>query len=469
MNNDIFSIINNKYSTSFLKLSSYLGKNDSKDNKNNDKNDTDNKKRKSRKECRYLLKSPYAFQFHRKHSYAFAVAVFLIVNYSQFHHELIKCVNYFNNKETVRDDLVNVCLSYPFILQCDNNNISKWEQPQQQQQPPGFSREAPRIYILYYRWIHWIMFLISVIYGLLGQITTTNENLPQNLLIITHVYENKEKRDKSERNMQIENSGNSSSSSSSTPQKCNKKIKKNNSKFFQQQQQQQDREEETLSSAFLDSKNVGDKEEEEYNNNKTSKIDKYFIDPNDIKIISGWLRKTIFSLLVYIFADITIFYFLNYYIFHNKFLTLPISSYPYERNVPYFTDYISRLFPPFAYCEIEDVHELHNGRNDIFGCHLTHMELYEKVFFIFWIWLSIAILMALVSLFNILLYFSPIKRWGLWRQLRSEDKLISYTINRALFRDLSFADVYFLNHCRDFLNREEFIILFFKYIKEKLP
>ncbi|RXG54869.1 hypothetical protein Avbf_18409 [Armadillidium vulgare] len=327
MNNDIFSIINNKYSTSFLKLSSYLGKNDSKDNKNNDKNDAENKKRKSRKECRYLLKSPYAFQFHRKHSYAFAVAVFLIVNYSQFHHELIKCVNYFNNKETVRDDLVNVCLSYPFILQCDNNNISKWEQPQRQQQPPGFSREAPRIYILYYRWIHWIMFLISVIY------------------------------------------------------------------------------------------------------------DKYFIDPNDIKIISGWLRKTIFSLLVYIFADITIFYFLNYYIFHNKFLTLPISSYPYERNVPYFTDYISRLFPPFAYCEIEDVHELHNGRNDIFGCHLTHMELYEKVFFIFWIWLSIAILMALVSLFNILLYFSPIKRWGLWRQLRSEDKLISYTINRASARN----------------------------------
>ncbi|KAL7644032.1 UNVERIFIED_CONTAM: hypothetical protein RMT77_004844 [Armadillidium vulgare] len=455
MNNDIFSIINNKYSTSFLKLSSYLGKNDSKDNKNNDKNDTDNKKRKSRKECRYLLKSPYAFQFHRKHSYAFAVAVFLIVNYSQFHHELIKCVNYFNNKETVRDDLVNVCLSYPFILQCDNNNISKWEQPQQQpqQQPPGFSREAPRIYILYYRWIHWIMFLISVIYGLLGQITTTNENLPQNLLIITHVYENEEKRDKNETKTQIENSGNSSSSSSA-PQKCNKKIKNNNLKF----------------STSLDSKNVGDKEEEyNNNNNKPSKIDKYFIDPNDIKIISGWLRKTIFSLLVYIFADITIFYFLNYYIFHNKFLTLPISSYPYERNVPYFTDYISRLFPPFAYCEIEDVHELHNGRNDIFGCHLTHMELYEKVFFIFWIWLSIAILMALVSLFNILLYFSPIKRWGLWRQLRSEDKLISYTINRALFRDLSFADVYFLNHCRDFLNREEFIILFFKYIKEKLP
>lgn len=44
-----------------------------------------------------------------------------------------------------------------------------------------FDQTAPRIYVLHYRWIHWIMLLISITYCLLGRVT--NYGSPDDLLL----------------------------------------------------------------------------------------------------------------------------------------------------------------------------------------------------------------------------------------------------------------------------------------------
>nr|BDV50104.1 MAG: hypothetical protein [Porcellio scaber clopovirus] len=457
MNIDISSIFNTLFKSRYakcLKASLSLNNNNNKENNNDNKNNKDNSNNNNnQKSCknRYLFELPFVFQFHRKHSFIFVVTIFLMVNYSQFHYEPIKCLATFNNKEVIREDFINVCLSYPFILEF---NITKMESP------PRFSQERDRIYILYYRWVHWIMFLISMIYGILGHITDLK--LPEDLLIITHTYrygdpinDDQKKKKKGDKNNARKNN--------QPPKISSKKI--------QQQKQQKEKEEKN------EENEEGEEEEEvegnsPYHNNNNDKksepgkLDRYFVAPNDVKPIRGWLWKIVYSLVAFLCVDVMIFFCLDY-IFDYKFLLLPISSYPYERNVPNFSDYISRMFPPFVYCELEEIHELNNMRGDLFGCHLTHMELYEKVFFIFWFWLLFAILLTVFSLAKLFLYFSPIVKCSLWNQLKSKDNLIAYKFKHVLFRELSFYDIYFLSHCRNYLNREEFIILFLKYNKEK--
>lgn len=66
-------------------------------------------------------------------------------------------------------------------------------------------------------------------------------------------------------------------------------------------------------------------------------------------------------------------------------------SFPFTRDPVNFSDYMSRTFPPFAKCELSMTHKLVARRTEKFGCHLTVMELYEKVFLGVWVWLIILI------------------------------------------------------------------------------
>ena len=50
---------------------------------------------------------------------------------------------------------------------------------------------------------------------------------------------------------------------------------------------------------------------------------------------------------------------------------------------------MSRTFPPFVTCTITPFMQLVNERTEEYGCHLTLMELYEKVFFVLWWWLIV--------------------------------------------------------------------------------
>ncbi|KAK8395557.1 hypothetical protein O3P69_005575 [Scylla paramamosain] len=75
------------------------------------------------------------------------------------------------------------------------------------------------------------------------------------------------------------------------------------------------------------------------------------------------------------------------FILQGRFIGYGFNSYPFSRDPRTFTDYMSQTFPPFATCELTRVNQLTNKRTEKFGCHLTIMELYEKVFLVLWLWL----------------------------------------------------------------------------------
>lgn len=78
---------------------------------------------------------------------------FLAVFHSWYHKDNIVCVSHFNAETTVREEYVNVCLSYPF-LQLDGK----------------------RRYILFYRWVHWSFLLLAVLFYLPRKVSKNLDN-----------------------------------------------------------------------------------------------------------------------------------------------------------------------------------------------------------------------------------------------------------------------------------------------------
>ncbi|CAL4166532.1 unnamed protein product, partial [Meganyctiphanes norvegica] len=82
----------------------------------------------------------------------------------------------------------------------------------------------------------------------------------------------------------------------------------------------------------------------------------------------------------------------------------------YYRNPEDFSDEISRTFPPFVKCSMEKVHMLTSQDEKAYGCHLTIMELYEKVFLILWFWLVLLIIITTIYIIYLIcigLLFTP--------------------------------------------------------------
>ena len=87
-----------------------------------------------------------------------------------------------------------------------------------------------------------------------------------------------------------------------------------------------------------------------------------------------------------LFVDTFSVFFLNF-VFQGRFSNLGWKAFPYTRDSQNFSDYLSQTFPPFAWCEIKKVNLLTAEREETFGCHLTVMELYEKIALFAWFWL----------------------------------------------------------------------------------
>jgi len=91
---------------------------------------------------------------------------------------------------------------------------------------------------------------------------------------------------------------------------------------------------------------------------------------------------------VALFVDIFCFQALDF-VFQGRFINYGWMAYPYDRDPVNFSDYMSKTFPPFARCELDIHNKLVAKRTENLGCHLTVMELYEKVFLIIWVWLIV--------------------------------------------------------------------------------
>ncbi|KAF2364998.1 Innexin, partial [Trinorchestia longiramus] len=105
-------------------------------------------------------------------------------------------------------------------------------------------------------------------------------------------------------------------------------------------------------------------------------------------------------------TDVFAFYFVDWLLL-GRFKTLGFAAYPYYRDGRNQTDYISKTFPPFAECTIGMAQELTNRRIERFGCHLTAMEIYEKLFFVVWFWLIFLSIITAGYIIFLALFFHP--------------------------------------------------------------
>lgn len=108
----------------------------------------------------------------------------------------------------------------------------------------------------------------------------------------------------------------------------------------------------------------------------------------NLRTHNGLYWKYLFVNILALLIDIFAMQYLNF-ILQGRFVQYGIKAYPFERDPQTFSDYMSQTFPPFASCELTDENQLVNKRTEKFGCHLTIMELYEKVFLALWVWLIV--------------------------------------------------------------------------------
>ncbi|KAK7078949.1 hypothetical protein SK128_003710 [Halocaridina rubra] len=122
----------------------------------------------------------------------------------------------------------------------------------------------------------------------------------------------------------------------------------------------------------------------------------------NFKTHNGLYWKYLFAYIVALVTDVIAFWCFDF-ILQGHFLQYGIKSFPFHRDPQNFTDYISTTFPPFASCELTPEHKLVSARKEVIGCHLTLMELYEKIFLGLWFWL---IILTTITMANIIFVLS---------------------------------------------------------------
>ena len=104
------------------------------------------------------------------------------------------------------------------------------------------------------------------------------------------------------------------------------------------------------------------------------------------RIYFGCLLCHFYTLILNVFI-----FFLLDFLLQGRFLLYIPKTFPFERDPLNFSDEMTQIFYPFIRCTIKtDLIQL--GREEVLLCHLTLMEYYEKIFFILWIYLVIALL-----------------------------------------------------------------------------
>ncbi|KAK7084975.1 hypothetical protein SK128_008219 [Halocaridina rubra] len=164
----------------------------------------------------------------------------------------------------------------------------------------------------------------------------------------------------------------------------------------------------------------------------------------NLKTHNGLYYKYLTCNLVALLVDIFCFQFLDF-VFQGRFLRYGFQAYPFNRDPEQFTDYMSEMFPPFANCELHDEVQLVNKRIERLGCHLTVMELYEKVFLALWVWLIILTTMTVFYIIFLGLMWLPWAR--LWMLRIAKPLSARDTIRNTICNTVSackIGDVYLL-------------------------
>ncbi|KAK7083113.1 Mitosis inhibitor protein kinase wee1 [Halocaridina rubra] len=160
--------------------------------------------------------------------------------------------------------------------------------------------------------------------------------------------------------------------------------------------------------------------------------------------------------------DVAVITFFNF-LLHDRFLELMYAAYPYHRELPYFSDYISQTFPPFANCTIHVENLINNQREERFGCYLYLMELYEKLFVVVWVWLATLTVVTVVSLVVLIILALP-PFSCLFLHLYSTSDRISCA-QRKIMRMCSVSDLYALYLMKRYRSEDIFVKFLTKFVQ----
>ena len=103
----------------------------------------------------------FVLKMHYQWTFWMLLGGFSMVWYSWYHRDIITCVSHFNADTQVRLDYINLCLSYPYVEDINDE----------------------RSYLLFYRWIHWTLLILAMIYYIPRKISKYCENMKVKKLI----------------------------------------------------------------------------------------------------------------------------------------------------------------------------------------------------------------------------------------------------------------------------------------------
>ncbi|KAK8745124.1 hypothetical protein OTU49_000464 [Cherax quadricarinatus] len=157
-----------------------------------------------------------------------------------------------------------------------------------------------------------------------------------------------------------------------------------------------------------------------------------------------------------LFVDIFAMHYFDF-ILQGRFIQYGFKSYPFIRDPQRFTDYMSQTFPPFVSCEISREHQLVNRRIEKLGCHLTIMELYEKVFLILWVWMIFLTFVTCCYIIFLILMWVPYVRVYLLRTAKPAhaSSKVGMVIH-AVAKNCKIGDIYLLYRLKGHLSHARF-------------
>ncbi|KAL7637653.1 UNVERIFIED_CONTAM: hypothetical protein RMT77_011262 [Armadillidium vulgare] len=188
---------------------------------------------------------------------------------------------------------------------------------------------------------------------------------------------------------------------------------------------------------------------------------------SNVRTHNGLYFKYILLNVLSLIIDIFTLYFLDF-VLQGYFLQYGFHSYPFERDPKTFKDFMSSAFPPFATCELDSVNQITAKRKETLGCHLTIMELYEKVFLLVWFWLIL--LMTVTSLYIVFICMMMIPRFRYY-VLKPEKpiycNLSIKTLIDGVNKNCKVGDIYILYRLKQYLSHARFYELLSKLSKER--
>lgn len=177
--------------------------------------------------------------------------------------------------------------------------------------------------------------------------------------------------------------------------------------------------------------------------------------------------------LICLSVDILVVILLNFLLLQGRFMNYGFEfmrAYIKGRDLEKFTDYISQTFPPFASCELNAETQLTAKRTEVLGCHLTHMELYEKIFLFVWCWLFFLVVLTMLYIVYMIVMFALYRK----KMVKVNVSQLGYADAQKtfdeVFKKFDYGNIFLLYLIKKQLNNTQYFELL-RLLKEpqKLP